>query len=148
MKNREIIPLALLAADGAEPIEGRTRLQKFIFLAQQELKNDGYELEAEYDFVPYDYGPFAKEIYDDVEELKRRDLVKEESKELDDGVIKYDFVLTKKGEEFVEGLDEGQNEIREKLGEVKNRHSSTELQELIDQVYSEYPGYAENSVLY
>jgi uncharacterized protein YwgA len=71
--------LLLLYAPGktgeyAEKIEGRTRLQKMVFLFEKEVypKFKQNKLITEEDlprFIPYDYGPFSKQVYDDLEFL-------------------------------------------------------------------------------
>ena len=148
MNKRTLLPLALLAADDEQPIEGRTRLQKLLFLAQKHLEEQGEEPENSYEFVAYDYGPFSKEIYDDVDELEHRGLIEETPKEMDDGVIAYDFKLTEKGHQFIEENSLAESEVLEALEKQKQEYWDTELQELIDDVYTEYPEYAEESVLY
>ena len=45
----------------------RIRLMKGMFLFQEE---GDAPPELDYDFQPYDYGPFTREVYDDLEELK------------------------------------------------------------------------------
>ncbi len=50
----------------------RIRLMKGMFLFQQE---GDAPPEVDYDFQPYDYGPFTRELYDDLEQLSRRGLI-------------------------------------------------------------------------
>src|SRR5216684_4120099 len=58
----------------AEPIIGRTRLMKMIFLFDKELRRD-FRFETAVDaaaipvFEPYDFGPFSSEVYTDLEFL-------------------------------------------------------------------------------
>lgn len=147
MNSREHIPLALLAANNQKSIEGRTRLQKLIFLAQKEVE-ESTENKNLYDFVAYDYGPFAKEIYQDIDSLKRRNLIEEKPEVLDDGVVTYHFTLTEKGKEFTSSTDFQNDELLAELENKKERYADKNLQNLVEYVYSEYPEYAENSVLY
>ena len=67
--------LLLLYADEGEDIRGITKLEKLMYLL---LKEGGYEKELQDDihFEPFDYGPFSKEVYDLVEVLKQRGIVK------------------------------------------------------------------------
>lgn len=58
-----------------QPISGRTRLMKMVFLFEQELwrkfKFDKQIAQSDLpNFEAYDYGPFAKAVLDDVEFLK------------------------------------------------------------------------------
>lgn len=54
-----------------EPVVGRTRLVKMLFLFKRELLplfEKGTELSAEnfYEFFPWNFGPFSAQVYDDV----------------------------------------------------------------------------------
>jgi uncharacterized protein YwgA len=53
MTNQSLLPLALLYADGQRKIEGITRFQKLVFLAQEET-----DIEEKFEFTPDNYGPF------------------------------------------------------------------------------------------
>lgn len=74
--NRRDILLLLLYSPGAgeavnEPIVGRTRLTKAIFLFRQEAlkhfrKGTAISEENFYEFFPWNFGPFSKEVYDDL----------------------------------------------------------------------------------
>jgi len=55
-----------------EPIEGRTRIIKMMFLFHEEIKDDflkgtNIELVSFPEFFAWKYGPFSKDIYDDIE---------------------------------------------------------------------------------
>lgn len=149
MRRRQLLPLVLLEAENEEPVEGRTRLQKLMFLLQKQFEEQGEPLDWGYPFRAYDYGPFAKELYDDLDQLRRRGFIEEREQHLDDDVIQYDYLLTDEGREFVQEeladrCPEGVAEIAES---VKAEFNGVALQQLIDYVYTEYPEYAENSVL-
>jgi|AntDeeMinimDraft_4_1070355.scaffolds.fasta_scaffold00240_3 uncharacterized protein YwgA len=149
MRRRQLLPLVLLGAEDEEPVEGRTRLQKLMFLIQKRMEEQGDPLDWGYPFQAYDYGPFAKELYDDLDQLRRRGLVEEREQHLDDDVIQYDYVLTSKGREFVreELEDRRPDGLAETTEAIKDDFNDVSLQKLIDYVYTEYPEYAENSVL-
>lgn len=152
MKRRHLLPLLLLNANEGESVKGRTRLQKLIFLIQQRLEEEGDTVEWGYHFRPYDYGPFAKGIYDDIEQLHRRGFVIEKEDRLDqeDDVIQYDYELTDEGKKALWQYAgrETLSEVKGMTEQVKEQFNSIHLQELIDYVYTEYPEYAENSELY
>ncbi len=73
------ILLLLLYSSGeksecCEPIAGRTRIMKMMFLFDRKikkdfLKNSGIELISFPEFFAWDYGPFSKDIYNDLEFL-------------------------------------------------------------------------------
>ena len=74
--SKEII-LLLLYAKGKtnklfEPIKGRTRLMKMIFLFKEELqkafnKNSVIDFSLLSDFSAYDFGPFSFEVLNDID---------------------------------------------------------------------------------
>lgn len=148
--HRKLLPLALMYANDKEPIEGRTRLQKMVFLMQQRLEERGDEplKSHEYEFFAYDYGPFSKQLYDDLDTLMDQEFIEGEEEELSSGNVKYDYHLKSDGSEFVEhqqGTDDART-ILELAQEIKTQYNDMLLSDLIDEVYSEYPEYAENSV--
>lgn len=81
IKNSKDLIMLLLAAKGAsaqpyEPISGRTRLMKMLFLFDKELKVEFKKMNSQaFDegalpkFEAYDYGPFSSEVYSDLEWL-------------------------------------------------------------------------------
>lgn len=148
MIDRELLPLALLYAESGEEIQGRTRLQKLVFLTQKEFTRAEDRLPGTYTYVPYDYGPFARDLYDDLDRLKDRKVIVEDPEEMEDGKIKYDYRLGPRADEYLAEIPEERFEAALELAQkIKSRWNSEELPELLDYVYSEYPEYAENSVL-
>lgn len=146
MHRRETIPLVLMYSEGQEAVQGRTRLQKMAFLLQQELEDIDI---STYDFEAYDYGPFSKELYDDLDELIEKELIEESREEFDEDKVLYEYELTDDGEELVEEFIRKQalDDILEQSQMLKKEFNHMDLGEVIDLVYSEYPEYAENSVL-
>jgi hypothetical protein len=76
---RRVLLLLLIGAPGSgnevgEPIFGTTRLQKLLFLLKHEYSVERY-LQA-YNFEAFRYGPFAKELYDDLEFLENLGLIR------------------------------------------------------------------------
>jgi len=69
--------LLLLNAYNATPIEGKTRLQKTVFLFEKEVlkKYKLNKINFGFEFVPYDYGPFSKKLMDFVELFKNLNLI-------------------------------------------------------------------------
>ena len=56
---------------GMDPV----RVMKGLFVVAQELSDKLLPAEGKYDFMPYDYGPFSKKIYDDLDRLRVMGLV-------------------------------------------------------------------------
>lgn len=138
-------------ANDEEPIEGRTRLQKMVFLMQKELekRDQSGAVELEYDFIPYDYGPFSKELYDDLDTMIDQEFVDDTEEPLRSGKVKYIYEIEDNGEELVDSEAEKWEDIdaiMQLAQEIKQEYNDMLLSELIEYVYSEYPDYAERSV--
>jgi len=148
--HRKLLPLALMYAGDGEPIEGRTRLQKLVFLMQKRLEEAGEDpLQSDdYEFVPYDYGPFSKELYDDLDETIARGMVEGREEDLGKDKVKYDYEIQDYGEKWVRDQlsKEEARRILELAEEIKDEYGDVYLSDLIDEVYSRYPEYAENSI--
>lgn len=149
--DKRFIPLALAHARDKDRIDGRTRLQKMVFVVQQELKEAGELSEDQlYEFFPYDYGPFSKELAEDIDDMLDEGLLDEDPEKYnDEGDVKYYYDLESDGEELVEQeiADNDLDSILEKSRHIKKQfNEDMDLPEVIDEVYSEYPDYAEESV--
>jgi uncharacterized protein YwgA len=146
--HRKMLPLALMYAGNEEGIEGRTRLQKLIFLMQQESEGEISEsLNEDYEFVPYDYGPFSKEVYQDLDSMSG-ELVRTKKERTADGNTKYSYRLTEEGQKFVEdNLTKREGEqIMDWAKALRNQYEDVYLSDLIEEVYSKYPQFAKNSI--
>ena len=64
--NRECVLVAIVAAAGDDGLD-RAQLQKSVFLVGEEF--DGRLPANFYQFQPYMYGPFAQDVYSDIERL-------------------------------------------------------------------------------
>jgi uncharacterized protein YwgA len=144
--NRMDLLLLLLFADGRtglinEPIEGKTRLQKELFLSQKNLKDN--RVTKPYSFRPYIYGPYCKEIYSDIDWLKEEEIIVEDQKADTYGGKLRIFSLS----------DRGINEVREMLKEpnicnqyemirkIKRAYNSMSVVDLVEYTHNEYSDY-------
>jgi len=145
---RQVVPLALLYKSDGYRLEGRTRFQKLAFLVKEEITRDGIDL---YKFIKYDYGPFSKELLDDLEWLEEQGLVEIEKRPTFGGKTRYDHELTDKGVAIFEGLRDSDSDV-EKVAEVAEEivddYSGLSIRKLLDYIYAEFPEYQENSVYY
>lgn len=147
MIDRQLLPLALLYANDEHEIQGRTRMQKLVFLIQEEF-DDTSALPGEYNYIPYDYGPFAKKLYADLDYLKDRGFIKEATKTIEDGKVQYNYRLTPEGREHLEQQPGHKvDQILDLAEPIKREFNQQSLPQLLDYVYAKYPEYAENSVL-
>lgn len=131
--------LALLHAVGGT-VKGSIRLQKLFFLMKREL---GIQ-ELPYNFSPYQFGPFSRDILDDVADLENAGLI-EVKKEIfeptlaGDYLVSRTFSLASKGsklaEEFYKGMPEN---VKKVLSELE-RFNKMGLTELLKYVYTKYP---------
>jgi len=86
INNRKDILLLLLYTPGRadqpnEPIVGRTRLVKMLFLFKKEAlphfrKGTDINENNFYEFFPWDFGPFSNQVYDDLEFFELRDFIR------------------------------------------------------------------------
>lgn len=163
------------SGDIAEPIVGRTRLMKLLFLLQAEAPVDKLiGAKRAYRFQAYHYGPFTKDVYDDLEFLENVGLITvsakgeansadqtEAEKVVEDTTIGEDqeetswlfpeerFRLTDRGRQFVESrlIPAVPPDFYDKIYGIKNRFASAALTSLLRYVYSAYPDFAKNSKL-
>jgi uncharacterized protein YwgA len=146
--NKELIPLALAHAHDEQPVEGRTRLQKMVFLVQKELEQEGVTLadDESYHFWAYDYGPFSKELAHEIDELIGDEKLDENEEPFRDGKVKYQYRLTDSSDLLEDASEDKTASVVEKAQEIKNTYNEMPLPEVIDRVYTAYPEFAKNSV--
>lgn len=141
--NSKLLPLGLLAAADGETIEGITRFQKLVFLAQKE--REGRDA---YSFRPRDYGPFSKELYADLDKLVVNGFVDCEEVTTDFGNTKKVYQLTDKGRRAVENSETAEFPVGvDKLESVSDEYGGTDLWNLLEYVYESYPRTTRNSEL-
>ena len=178
--NSKHILLLLLYSPGRseefnEPIEGRTRIIKSMFLFDKEVKKD-FSRDTEVslaEFFPWHYGPFSKEVYSDIEffinngfiEDTMLDTEKSEA-ELDEAANwREDYVLdSDKSSDFeprneerfeltTKGSDFTSEKIYSSLSEnqilllktFKSKINSASLRSILRYVYLKYPKYTSKS---
>jgi uncharacterized protein YwgA len=110
-------------------IQGRTRLQKMIFLAQEELG-----LPHVFDFKKYHYGPYSWDLTETVERMLARGEIEEQVESRGDS-IRYTYSASK---------DAGKAEpipapeISAKALEMLKKLSEIPITALLDYVYRKY----------
>jgi len=86
-KNLLLILLYLpgVSSEVNEPINGRTRLTKMFFLFDKEIykKFDNFKITNMPEFFAYNYGPFSKDLLDDIRFFCNMGFINEESLEYD-----------------------------------------------------------------
>lgn len=178
--NRKDLLLLLLFAPGlsgeeGEPVDGRTRLMKLLYLLQADYQIEQVlNLRNSYTFQTYHYGPFSKDVYDDIVFLENVGLIKTSSTGLaspvdqdegekvvadisigetneDVGVVFEEerFGLTETGIRFVkqELIPNVPGDVYSAIRELKGKFAGVPLTSLLRYVYSRHPEFAEKTRL-
>jgi len=93
----ELLILALKNSSEAV-IEGRTKLQKMVFLLKEM-----HGVNFSYNFTPYFYGPYSLDLQTDMDYLVSLGLV-EETRESTASGIRYNYELTEEGSRLADSL--------------------------------------------
>jgi uncharacterized protein YwgA len=102
-----------------KPIEGRTRLQKIVFLLKTK-----YGLPFDFDFKPYYYGPYSEELSDVISLLRALGFAEEKIDSLGLDKIRYDYFLTEKGKRYFEQFSRSREKNMEEVVEKLRRNIS------------------------
>lgn len=137
----------------AKEVKGVTKLQKLLFLIEQETEFfEEYESEVAFKFAPYRMGPFSKEVYSEIRFLLELGAITQEPwtgapaamESVDLGHKR--FVVTSKGEKIGHQLYEIlEADYQTELEEIVEEYNDLPLRELLRYVYTEYPDYATES---
>ena len=140
MKKKDWILLALNCSE--DKTLSPLQLQKSLFLLSQmypdEFSNNFYN------FVPYHYGPFCLQIYEDVDFLKSKDLIS----------IKVDTIrrwktysITDKGLNYIDNLRKKiEPEVYNYLSKIIKWIKSQSFSQLMSSIYKQFPKFKVNSV--
>jgi uncharacterized protein YwgA len=162
--------LLLLAADTSDPsqrfrCDGITRLEKMIFLLEQETDFEK-EIQEPFTFEPYHYGPYSAAVYSAVDFLKAMRLLEERQIDVSSGLdvseqayvldaddlnedplyVERQLMLTEDGKAVAKVLSTRVSpEGKKALADVKERFGAMPLRQLLRYVYGRYPKFAEKS---
>ncbi len=171
--------LLLLYLNHKQPILGAIRLTKMMFLFEKEiapaLKQKGLESDNLPDFFAYNFGPFSKDVYEQVELFKGIKFIQvtnikagEEMAEVDDleeapfidEMSNYGYALNNDGRYYkYQILTTGERYVLERimpcitqeqesiLTSFKQKITSLSPKQILKYVYTKYPKYAENSLI-
>jgi len=145
-------------------IEGITRLEKLVFLLEQESSLGGL-LSENPDFKPYNFGPFSAKVYAAIDTLVLAGLAEDSTSaastpddlweseavvgiEPSDAYATRNVSLTQKGQRYYKALIRDLPEGTEKeLKGFKDRFAGVPLRQLVRYVYQKYPKMTERSVI-
>ena len=161
-----------------EPIIGRTRLTKMIYIFNKEIKNKFNNLDQSSlpEFFAYDYGPFSKDLLDDIHFFVNIGFIEEKEEELqlnaadyeeykydyneelgfgsvesleNDPPNMYSYRLAEKGIVYVREniLENITDKQKEYLIKFKKKINTLSLDSILSYVYNKYPDAAENSLI-
>jgi hypothetical protein len=133
------LALLLLYADRQRPIDGNTRFEKLLFLAQEEIsKKKGGSRETAFDFEPDRFGPLSVELYDQLHYLAMSGMISSQEQK--------NYSLTTRGKQFVERVVLPRNaEMAGAIERLKEKFGTMDLTALLKYVYTNYPEFAVKS---
>ena len=139
MKRTDWTLMALNAAgpDGLSPVQ----LQKTLFILSKQLPDavgDSF-----YNFVPYNYGPFDRAVYEDAEELARGGQIEITQR---DGENWNRYVITREGEVDISRAVYEHRDAADYLERLVKWVQEQTFQGLVSAVYAKYPEMRANSV--
>jgi hypothetical protein len=137
--NREdwvLLALHFGGARGLSPVQ----LQKSLFLLRMEVPEVGSDY---YEFIPHNYGPFSKQIYQDAEQMATRGLVAIERGPESHAI----FLITAAGQLRIAVIDrEAPIRARNYLRSAVEWTQRQTFSGLVRAIYTKYPDYKINSV--
>ncbi len=138
------LALILLLIDGLGELRGRTRLQKLVFLTQNE---GAPEVSGNlFNFVAHRYGPFSRQLDAYVVAAKNLAFVVEEPYEVETPYGKvsgYRFRLTRRGErEIPLIMDQVSTVLADHIREIVSAFGKMDMKDLLEYVYDRYPNMA------
>jgi len=141
LSNRQKVVLAALAAK-PNAVFAPVQVQKLFFLLDEKI---AAELGGkQFDFEPYDYGPFDRHVYDELSTLARLGYVEVTST---DGASKRVYSLTPEGHEKGRKYFERQSSRAQKyMNELSGWIRSLSFRELVSAIYKEFPPMRARSV--
>jgi DNA-binding PadR family transcriptional regulator len=129
--------LAFLAAPSGKYETDQVRIMKGLFLLSREGPD---ELRALYTFAPYDYGPFDKAVYADLDDLVWGGLVRVEQKF---GSSRRVYRLTDNGRQEAARVRNSIDEATMKaIEETKQQVTNLSFNQLLRYVYGRHPDMA------
>lgn len=135
MSDYTLFPIAFLYTNNRAAIEGATRFQKLIFLAQEET-----DLPEIYSFHADKYGPFSPEAHGDIHALVEAGYVQRDGVTNEVGNTKHVFSITTDGVRKAKSMisRDVSGSLFDPVGEIKETYNDEPLNELLRYVYNSY----------
>lgn len=129
----------LLLIKLAEKIEGKTKLQKMIFLGKEEE-----DLDFGFEFTKYNYGPYSFELTTALDSLQAFELIEittEISGSTKSGGFitkKFIYNITEKGKKVIGSESEKLKEVEPKIKLLVKKWNKVPRDKIIEHVYSKH----------
>ena len=160
MKDLMVLLLHSPGRKGDDAIRGMTRLQKLLFVIEKKLAGERSH------FYAYDYGPYSDQVHDAVEALRLAGFlrgsagVKAQPPSFAEMVATVqertgphpneEFALNERGHEAAERLRKSAtayDQLFVYIRELREEWDTAQLDELVDRVYTDWPKYADKSLI-
>lgn len=143
MSDYSKLPIVFLYTDSRDSVDGATKFQKLVFIAQEED-----DLGEFYPFHADKFGPFSPDLHKDLEALRIDGLIERNVVPNEVGNEKYVYSLTTRGIHTAQELVKaGNDRLFEIVTGVKKEYNNMPLPDLIRYVYGKYPEYTTSSEL-
>jgi uncharacterized protein YwgA len=135
MTETQLLPIALLYVEGREAVEGATRMQKLVFLMQEET-----EAPETYEYRPGQFGPFSPELAGSLAAFERKGYIERETVPNAAGHEKYIYSLTPEGIQVAKKMlkSDSYSRLFDHATEIKERFNTEPLDDLLQYVYGNY----------
>jgi hypothetical protein len=132
-----MLAISFATGDGLSPVQ----LQKVLFLLGKELPNEvGRDF---YEFIPYNYGPFDRSVYDDARALASQGLASKN----DSSQGFWSYSATPAGLDHADKVKRSASQKAVSyLEKIVPWAQSRSFASLVRAIYQKYPEYRENSV--
>lgn len=134
-----LIPLQIISQAGKEPLRGKIRLQKLVFLTQDKSKR-----KFDYDFEPAPLGPLSEDLNTSIATMKELGFIEEAVEMTFSGNDVYCYNITESGLDFLKfGTKSGilLPEIKKAAESVFKEYGRMPYVQLLDFVHDEFPEY-------
>ena len=125
-------------------IRGRTRLQKYGFLAYQLYRSDLKPLGFYSDWEAYHFGPYSMDLTCDLQEAEKVGLIRTERRQFGGRAVDF-YSLGPKGAKRLSSMLRDHGDLVKRLYETFANLNKKSLDRLIEEIYADYPQYARNS---
>lgn len=141
--NRHDVVLAVLACAEDGHTYSPVQIQKALFILSEEA-SDIFDADSKFNFQAYDYGPFDKDVYAELEALSREELVEIG---VNPQLTRKTYAVSPEGRRIADALNAGLSEDQIKfMTKVSSFVRRLSFSDLVSAIYEAYPDMKENSI--